>query len=303
MRTPSFWKTNNLTTTLLAPFSQIYGYITQYRIKNTTPYQSSTYVICVGNITAGGVGKTPISIALAKKYKQEGKKVFFLTRGYKGKLKNILVDLNKHTPAQTGDEARLLAQTAPTIISPNRKDGAKLAEKLGAEIIIMDDGFQNPSLKKDESILVFDGSYGIGNGKIIPSGPLRETLETGLKRATSVIIMGEDKTNLKSQITIPCYQGTIIPDVLELDNKNVLAFAGIGHPQKFYETLQKLGYNLIKTKDFEDHHTYTTDELNDLKKYAEENNAYLITTEKDYVKIPKEYHKDIYCLKIKATWK
>ena len=301
MKTPQFWNQDTYLSKLLTPISKLYGLITQYRINNTTPYKSKAKVICVGNITAGGVGKTPISIALAQKYQAQGKKVFFLTRGYKGKLKNILVDLSKHTHIQTGDEARLLAQTAPTIISPDRKQGAILAEQHGAEIIIMDDGFQNPSLHKDESYLVFDGNIGIGNGKIIPSGPLRETLKNGLKRANYVIIMGEDKTNLSQKITkIPCYSGRVIPQPIDLPSKNLYAFAGIGHPQKFYKTLQNLGYHIEKTKDFEDHHTYTQDEILSLKNQAKSCNLTLITTEKDYVKIDDK--SDIYCLKITASW-
>ena len=303
MKTPKFWDTKNSTSTLLLPISYIYNLITQYRLHHNQPYKSKAYVICVGNITAGGVGKTPISIALAQRYIKEGKKVFFLTRGYKGKLKNILVDLEKHTPKETGDEARLLAKVAPTIISPNRISGAQLAEDLGAEIIIMDDGFQNPNLYKDESILVFDGSKGIGNNRILPAGPLRETLATGLKRANYAIIMGEDKTNLSSQITIPCYKGKLIPVPLELHNKNVSAFAGIGNPNKFYQTLKELGYKLIKTTNFEDHHNYTKEELNFLKDEAKEHNILLITTEKDYVKIPKDLTSNIYCLKVNAEWK
>ena len=300
MKTPSFWNDNTLISKLLTPVSKLYGFITKYRIDNGTPYKSKAKVICVGNITAGGVGKTPISIELAKQYLNQNKKVFFLTRGYKGKLKNIVVDLNRHTPKETGDEARLLAQTAPTIISPDRKKGAILAERLGAEIIILDDGFQNPSLYKDEAYLVFDGKIGIGNGKIIPSGPLRETLSNGLKRATAVIIMGEDETNLKKQISLPCYKGTIIPQTITLPTNKVYAFAGIGHPQKFYNTLKASGYEVIKTKDFEDHHSYTNEEISTLKREAKSENLTLITTEKDYVKIRNT--EDIYCLKITAKW-
>ena len=300
MKTPSFWNDNTLISKLLTPVSKLYGFITKYRIDNGTPYKSKAKVICVGNITAGGVGKTPISIALAKQYLNQNKKVFFLTRGYKGKLKNIVVDLNRHTPKETGDEARLLAQTAPTIISPDRKKGAILAERLGAEIIILDDGFQNPTLHKDEAYLVFDGKIGIGNGKIIPSGPLRETLSNGLKRATAVIIMGEDETNLKKQISLPCYKGTIIPQKITLPTNKVYAFAGIGHPQKFYNTLKASGYEVIKTKDFEDHHSYTNEEISTLKREAKSENLTLITTEKDYVKIRNT--EDIYCLKITAKW-
>ncbi len=300
MKTPSFWNKQTFLSKILMPISKIYGFITLYRINNTTPYKSKAKVICIGNITAGGVGKTPISIAMAQKYLSQNKKVFFLTRGYKGKLKDIVVDLKTHTPEETGDEARLLAQTAPTIISPNRKKGAMLAESLGAEVIIMDDGFQNPSLYKDESYLVFDGKIGIGNAQIIPSGPLRETLASGLKRATAVIIMGEDKTNLKQHISLPCYTGKIIPQKLSLPTNKVYAFAGIGHPQKFYNTLKSLGYDVIKTKDFEDHHSYTLDEISSLKQEAKAQNLALITTEKDYVKLKDT--SDIYCLKITAKW-
>ncbi len=303
MKTPSFWNTNNIISKLLSPISFVYGYITQYRINHTVPYKTKAKVICVGNITAGGVGKTPVSISIAKQYIEEGKKVFFVTRGYKGKIKTTtLIDLHIHTPSQTGDEARLLANIAPTIISPKRDEGAKLASSLGAEIIIMDDGFQNPSLYKDESILVFDGTVGIGNGKIIPSGPLRETLETGLKRANYVIIMGEDKTNLKSKINLPCYQGKLVATDFNLKNKNVLAFAGIGHPSKFYNTLKELGYNVALSHDFEDHHNYTDNEIKKLKHEAKSKNLSLVTTQKDYVKLTTEQQKDINVLYVNATW-
>ena len=303
MKTPSFWNNDNLTSKLLSPISYIYEYITQYRLKNTIPYKAKAKVICVGNITAGGVGKTPVSIALAKQYIKEGKKVFFVTRGYKGELKNILVDLSIHTPKQTGDEARLLASIAPTIITPKRDEGAKLATSLGAEIIIMDDGFQNPRLYKDESILVFDGTIGIGNGKIIPAGPLREKLEIGLKRANKVIIMGEDKTNLKSKINIPCFQGKLTPKSFNLENKNILAFAGIGNPSKFYKTLKDLGYNIVISHNFEDHHYYTNKEIENLKQEAKLKNLSLVTTQKDYVKLTQTQQKDINVLYVEAVWK
>ena len=149
MKTPSFWMTDGWKARILTPISWIYGAVTQLRLRFHQPYRCGVKVICIGNITAGGVGKTPVAIAMAEKYQKEGKKVFFVTRGYKGKLKNIVVDLDKHTVAETGDEARLLAGVAPTIIAPKREIGAKLAVELGAEIIVMDDGFQNPRLFKE----------------------------------------------------------------------------------------------------------------------------------------------------------
>ena len=148
MKTPRFWNENNLITKILYPVSLIYGYVTQLRVKKGYRYKSSAKVICIGNITAGGVGKTPVAMAVAKKYIDEGKKGVFVTRGYKGKLKDIVVDLDKHSAIETGDEARLLASVADVVIAPQRDKGAKIAETMGAEIIIMDDGFQNPYLYK-----------------------------------------------------------------------------------------------------------------------------------------------------------
>ncbi len=302
MRTPRFWQKKGLLSVLLVPFGVVYGIATQLRLKFSRPYKCSAKVICIGNITAGGVGKTPVAMAMAEKYLQEGKKVFFVTRGYKGKLKNILVDLNKHTPEETGDEARLLAGIAPTIIAPNRAKGAAMAVKQGAEIIIMDDGFQNPGLHKDESWLVFDGAVGIGNGRIIPAGPLRETLACGEKRADYILIMGDDKTELAAKCTLPVFQGRLEPLPFEVKNKRVLAFAGIGHPEKFYQTLRDIGYEPVVTHDFADHHAYTVEEIRELSDMACMQGLALVTTEKDYVKLPEVVKKDIYCLKVRAEW-
>lgn len=301
MITPKHWNKKGLVAWILFPFSLVYGSIVQFRLRKTG-YKSKAKVICVGNITAGGVGKTPVCMALAKRYIDEGKKVCFLTRGYMGKLKNIVVDLEKHSAVETGDEARLLASVAPTIISPDRASGAKVAEDLGMEIIIMDDGFQNPGLIKDECVIVFDGKVGIGNGLVLPSGPLRETLKNGEKRATYAIIMGEDKTGLAEKISIPCYFGRVEPEHLDIEGAKVLAFAGIGRPSKFYDTLDSLGYDVVETKDFADHYSYTKADIDELKARAQAKGLLLITTEKDIVKLDEDMKKDIHCLKIKAVW-
>lgn len=302
MKTPKFWMHNSWQTILLAPFSWIYGAITQWRLKRIAPYHSSAKVICIGNITAGGVGKTPVAMAMAEKYMAMGKKVVFVTRGYKSKLKNIVVDLDKYSAEETGDEARLLAMMAPTVIAPHRDEGAKIAEKLGAEVIIMDDGFQNPRLYKDESWLVFDGATGIGNGKIIPSGPLRETLADGQKRAQYILIMGEDKTGLAQRCQLPVYYGHVQAQPLALENKRVLAFAGIGHPEKFYQTLRDNGYDVVLTHDFADHYAYQPKDIEALAKEAAVQNLALITTEKDFVKLSTEDKKRVNVLRIRALW-
>jgi len=302
MKTPKFWNEKGLISLLLTPLAAVYGMATQRRIRRGRSYHSSAKVICVGNITAGGVGKTPVAIMLAKKYQAEGKKVFFITRGYKGKLKNILVDLKTHTAAETGDEARLLAGVAPTIIAPKREVGAKMAEMMGAEVLIMDDGFQNPGLYKDESWLVFDGTVGIGNGRIIPSGPLRETLADGEKRANYILIMGEDKTGLAKRCSLPVYFGKLEPEPLTLPNRRVLAFAGIGHPEKFYQTLRELGVEVVKTHDFPDHYAYSEADIIALSEEAERDGLALITTEKDWVKLGEAAQGvGVYCLKVRAV--
>ena len=302
MKTPRFWNNGGFTAKLLLPISFIYGAITQWRLKLLKPYHANTKVICIGNITAGGVGKTPVAMAMAEKYLKLGKKVFFVTRGYKGKLKNVLVDLDKHTPIETGDEARLLAAVAPTIIAPERDKGAKMAEDMGAEVIIMDDGFQNPKLYKDESWLVFDGETGIGNGYIIPAGPLRETLKNGEKRANYILIMGEDKTGLAKKCTLPVYYGKVQAEPFELGNKRVLAFAGIGHPEKFYNTLKSLGYEVVKSHDFVDHYVYKDGDIEALYQEAQDRGLALVTTEKDYVKLSSDDKKKVSVLKIRAIW-
>ncbi len=301
MKTPKFWIKNGIWPCLLAPLGMVYGAVTQWRIKHGKPYHCGAKVICIGNITAGGVGKTPVALAMAEKYLQEGKKVFFVTRGYKGKRKNILVDLNKHSVRETGDEARLLAGTAPTIISPKREAGAKMAVKMGAEVIIMDDGFQNPGLYKDESWLVFDGATGIGNGKFIPAGPLRETLADGEKRADYILIMGEDKTGLADKCTLPVLHGHLEALPIDLECKKVFAFAGIGHPEKFYETLRLNGYEIVFKHDYPDHYAYSEEDLQQLRHIAENKGLAVVTTEKDYVKIPVEEQEGIYCLKVRAV--
>lgn len=297
MKTPRFWQHNGILPRLLTPLGWVYGVVTQWRIKHASPYRAGARVICVGNITAGGVGKTPVAIALAEHYIALGKRVFFVTRGYKGKLKNIVVDLAKHSPAETGDEARLLAQTAPTVIAPKRDIGAKMAVEMGAEVIIMDDGFQNPRLYKDESYLVFDGGVGIGNGRLIPAGPLRESLADGEKRADKIIIMGEDKTGLAEKCSLPVMFGRLEAEVCDIPHKRVFAFAGIGHPAKFYQTLRNEGFEVVLTRDFPDHYAYKPEDIEEMQREAAAAGLLLITTEKDYVKLMSAA---VYCLKVKV---
>ncbi|MBQ7632997.1 MAG: tetraacyldisaccharide 4'-kinase [Alphaproteobacteria bacterium] len=302
MKTPKYWQSNSLVSKILSPVGQLYGLATELRLKLHKPRKTSVPVICIGNITAGGTGKTPVSVAVAKILATAMYHPIFVTRGYGGKLQNVLVNNKKHTALEVGDEPLLLAEQAPVVVNADRYAGAELAVKEGADVIVMDDGFQNPTLQKDLSFLVFDGHYGIGNGKIIPAGPLRETFDNGIKRADALVILGKDKHNLAQRSKLPIFFAHTEPTQTTINNTDIIAFAGIGHPQKFYHTLQQQGYNVIETIDFPDHHFYNKKELENILQKAKQLNAEVYTTSKDFVKIPMLYHKSINVLEIAVVW-
>lgn len=302
MKTPKHWQSNSLISKLLMPVGCLYGSLTQLRLKLKKSPKANVPVICIGNITAGGTGKTPVSISIAKMLGTEMFHPFFVTRGYGGKMQNVLVNNKKHSATEVGDEPLLLSQQAPVVVNANRYEGAQMAEREGADIVIMDDGFQNPSLHKDVSFLVFDGHYGIGNGKLIPAGPLRETFENGIKRADALVILGKDKHNLAERSKLPVFFAHTEAVQTSLHHPDVIAFAGIGHPQKFYHTLAQQGFNILETIDFPDHHFYTTIELENIIKRAQSINAEIYTTSKDYVKIPPRLQKKFHVLEIAVVW-
>ena len=297
MGQPVFWyKKFSLMRWLLAPLGLVYSYFVCRRLKKTKPYQPKVPVICVGNLCVGGSGKTPVALAMADFFLKKGKKVVFLSHGYKSKRQDIVVDLED--TQGVGDEALLMAKKAPTVVNRNRAEGVQRAEKMGADIIIMDDGFQNPSVVKTLSVLVFDGKYGIGNGACIPAGPMREKLSEGLKRSDAVIIMGKDKTGLKEKIKkinnrLPILNGKLEPSI-QLKGINGFAFAGIGHPEKFFEMLKNQGVVLTGTKSFPDHFNYTEKTMQMLLK----KDSLLLTTAKDMVKIPSVFHNKIVCVDV-----
>lgn len=302
MKTPKYWQSNSLISKLLEPAGFVYGTLTQLRLKLVKPRKARIPVICIGNITAGGTGKTPVAVSVAKMLASDMFHPFFISRGYGGRLQNVMVNNKKHTARDVGDEPLLLSKQAPVIVNADRFAAAETAASEGADAVIMDDGFQNPSLYKDVSFLVFDGHYGTGNGKLIPAGPLRETLADGLKRADAVIILGKDKQDLAQKCGLPVFYGHTEAARTGLGDRDVLAFAGIGHPQKFYYTLKQQGFNVVKTVDFPDHHFYTGAELNALLAEARKLNADVYTTEKDYVKIPPLFTRDINVLEISVVW-
>ncbi len=303
MKTPSHWKDKNLLSNILVPLGKIYEYATACRIKKNYPQAVNKPVICIGNLTAGGTGKTPVCVSVAKLLQQKGHKPAFVSRGYGGRLKDIIVDTNAHFAKDVGDEPLILAKQAMVSINPNRYLAAKKAIKNGADWIIMDDGFQNPSLKKDISLLVFDGAFGIGNARVIPAGPLRENFEAGLKRANGIIIIGEDEHNIAQKANnLPIFRAEIKAIKPQTNNNKIIAFAGIGRPQKFYNSLKELGFEIVKTIDFADHHFYSLQELEEIIKTAKSQNADIFTTSKDFVKIPQQMQKFFKVLEIEINW-
>ncbi len=291
MKRPLFWdKSGTIYALFLKPLGFLYAYTIRRRFEKSVPYQPKIPVICVGNISVGGTGKTPVCLAIAEWYQRHGYRVVFLNHGYKSKLQNVVVDTSRYDSQMLSDEALLLAQKAPTIIDRNRGRGVATAEKMGADLVIMDDGFQNPTVIKTLSLLVFDGRKGIGNGCCLPAGPLRETLEQGLKRADAVVIVGQDETGLEKKIQeqfsdTVILKGQLVPFCLKNHSiKRAIAFAGIGCPDKFFDMLRHYNIELEKTYSFSDHHHYSLSDLQEILLYK----GTILTTPKDAIKLPKE---------------
>jgi tetraacyldisaccharide 4'-kinase len=303
MKTPSHWQSKNLLARALFLPSCLYALATWCRLRLIKPRKVNIPVICIGNLTAGGSGKTPTAVSIARLLKQQGKTPCFLSRGYGGRLQNVVVEATRHSAADVGDEPLILANEAMVVVNHNRYEGALLAQQNGADIIIMDDGFQNPSLYKDTSFLVIEGQTGMGNLYPIPAGPMREFLSQGLKRAQAVILLGEDKTNITSKLgNLPIFKGNVTPLPPQASTTDVLAFAGIGHPQKFYASLRQCGLNPVKTVDFPDHHFYTRAELQELITEAQACKIDIFTTSKDMVKIPADMRASFHVLEIGINW-
>jgi tetraacyldisaccharide 4'-kinase len=288
------------------PFGWIYFQLSLWRHKIARSVDIGVPVICVGNIVAGGAGKTPTVMYLGKLLSKR-LKVAFLTRGYGGAFSGpIKVNPHKHTFQDVGDEALLLSKIAPTWVSKNRLDGGLAAKLDGAQIILMDDGFQNPTIGKTFSILVFDGPYGVGNNQLIPSGPLRETLGRGMSRADAVVIIGEDLQDLQSKIpeNIPLFSVTTSPIISKKLKaaKSVIGFAGIGRPRKFLETLKTLNVDIQDFVSFPDHHKFRNSEIEDLIRKASETGAQLVTTTKDFVRLPPNTINSITAMDIELNW-
>lgn len=300
MRAPDFWYPQSgrasLTANLLTPLGWLYGAASAWRILTTTPRRTATKVICVGNLSAGGTGKTPICLALNDLLTADGTRTAFLTRGYGGKVSDpTRIDTAIHSFAEAGDEALLLATAAPTYVSPTRRRGAEAAARDGADVIVMDDGFQNPALVRDLSFIVIDGAAGFGNRRMIPAGPLRESIRLGLRRAHAIILLGDlshpRDRELVEASGLPVFQASINVDPrAEFDHaKPVVAFSGIGRPQKFFDTAAAEGFDIVEAVPYPDHHAFKAKDLEWLETLASERGAGLLTTSKDFVRLPGDF--------------
>ena len=294
MRTPDHWHAPaSATARLLLPLSGLYALAGRLRARWTVPHRTSVPVICLGNVTAGGTGKTPLAITLSAMLREGGHAPFFLTRGYGGRLAGpVRVDARSMTAQDVGDEPMLLAAAAPTIVARDRRAGAEIAVRAGASVIVMDDGYQNPTLHKDMGILVADAGGGLGNGRLIPAGPLREAPETAMARAHALVVIGDgpgadDLVRIAGLRSVPVFRASLAPvgDVNHIRRKRLLAFAGIGRPEKFFESLRAAGGDLRDARAFPDHHPYTEKDATALLEAARAAALELVTTEKDMIRL------------------
>lgn len=300
MKAPAFWwrrpGTGGAAGTVaaaLAPASLLYGAVAAHRMAREG-LAAALPVICVGNVTVGGSGKTPTAIAVAALLREAGWGPAFLLRGYGGRLPGpIAVDPARHGAGEVGDEALLLARHAPTVVARDRPAGAAEAAGLGADVVVMDDGLQNPSLRKQASLAVFDGAVGTGNGRVLPAGPLRAPLSAQWPRIDAVVVIGAGQAGdgvaaEAERRRLPVFRASLVPDpaaAASLGGRRVLAFAGIGRPEKFLESCRGAGLDVVASRRFADHHTFTAAEMSDLLAAAESGGLVPVTTEKDEVRL------------------
>ena len=299
MRAPDFWQKPGLQAQLLAPLGALYGFSVALKARLANPFDPGIPVICVGNLTAGGSGKTPIALAIADMLRAVGHKPYFLTRGYGGSEHGPALASRGHNADVVGDEALLLARAAPTIVARDRAAGARLAKEKGATVLVMDDGHQNFNLRKNLSLVVVDAQTGFGNGFQIPAGPLREPVAQGLARADAVILVGHGSPNLAG-FPGPVLRAHLVVDGSAFADRPVFAFAGIGRPEKFIASLETSGAKVIGSCFFADHHPYSEDEILELKAIA--GDAVLVTTEKDFVRLSIAGREGIKVLKVSARF-
>jgi tetraacyldisaccharide 4'-kinase len=302
MRAPDFWTSGGAASLLLSPLGWLWAAGSAGRGMFTTPYRAPIPVVCVGNLVVGGAGKTPVAQSIGQRLLG----AHFLSRGYGGWEKGPLqVNPKRHGHQRVGDEPLLLAEIGPAWVAANRAAGAQAAVSHGAPCLILDDGFQDPSLVKDVSLLVVDGAVGFGCGRCLPAGPLREPVGRGLRRASALVIVGEDRFGLAGKVGgVPVLRARMEPEAesAALAGQPVVAFAGIGRPAKFFESLASLGAEVVEAYAFPDHHPYHPKEIGELAAAAERRGATLVTTAKDIVRVPSHRREAVAVLRASLTW-
>lgn len=289
MHAPGFWSRDGVAALALTPLSALTAVATARRVARPG-WAPPVPVFCCGNATMGGAGKTTLALDLAGRLLARGLRVHFLSRGYGGSARGIVrVDTARHPPTLVGDEPLLLAQLAPCWVGPNRAELARAALADGAEVLVMDDGLQNPEIAHRRNILVIDGPTGFGNGRLFPAGPLRERPEDAAARCEIAVIIGEDRAQAAARLprSLPVLEAVLAPDCSEVvSGRRVFAFAGIARPGKFQESLDALGATVVGTRWFPDHHPYDPREVLRLLRTAEQLKAEPVTTPKDAVRLP-----------------
>jgi tetraacyldisaccharide 4'-kinase len=308
MRQPEFWSAEAegrdrapLLRALLTPAAWAYAWAGEQRLRTIRPVHAPAPVICIGNVTLGGAGKTPIARALREVL---GPQAHTLSRGYGGRLPGPLRVTPDMNADDVGDEPLLHAADGPAWISRNRIAGAMAAANAGAHVILMDDGFQNPSLGKDLSLLVIDAGFGLGNGAVFPAGPLREPWRNALERADAIIVLSASGQEAGERAWLECLDKPVLDARLEptgaLAPGPYVAFAGLARPEKFFDTLIAMNVDLAETVPYPDHHPYSLEDLDWLSELAAERGAQLLTTEKDLVRLPHDLRSNIAVLPVRA---
>ncbi|HEX3860082.1 MAG TPA: tetraacyldisaccharide 4'-kinase [Stellaceae bacterium] len=305
MRAPEFWHAPpGLAAGLLTPLGTVWDTAARLRRALTRPYRAPVPVVCVGNLVAGGSGKTPVVLSLARLAARH-MAAHVVTRGYGGRLAGpVRVDPTRHDAIAVGDEALLIAAVTPCWIARDRAAGIRAAATAGAELVLLDDGFQNPSIAKNLSLVVVDAEYGFGNSRVMPAGPLREPIGAGLARADAIVLIGKDDApDSVDRAGRPVLRATLVPRHADrVAGARVVAFAGIGRPAKFFASLTASGAIVAATQSFPDHHPFTEIQIARLRQQASDSDAILVTTAKDWVRLPSPLRWDIAVFKVDLRW-